>query len=406
MVLFTSGSTGRPKGIALHERSQRLRAMNYRMACDLGSDDRLLSLHPPWTNGGAGDTLGALLCGASLHLLDLKRAGLAGVRAMLSDGITVCATVPVVTRTLMATDGAAEALRGVRILRLGGETVMGSDITGLARMLPPTARILVRFGLTEAGTTLAQRLINPHAPVESGPLALDPAVPGQTISVVDADGNSAAPGQPGELVIRGRYVALGHWVAGKLDASAFSADPAAPGIRVVRSGDMVRLRPDGMLVPIGRADRQVKINGIRVEPEETEAALRSLPTVADAAVFVHGTADEHVLVAFVVPAPGTHTFGTQAFGPHASGRQASGRHAAQHTAVLVRDWRTALAARLPPQQVPARIQVVPAIPLLPSLKPDLPALRALLPAQGSPGMLVRAWTWLRDIRRRSSAPHR
>jgi non-ribosomal peptide synthetase component F len=209
MVLFTSGSTGRAKGIALHEQSQLRKAMNYRAACGLGPGDRLLSLHPPSTNGGAGDTLGALLCGASLHVVDLKRAGLAGVQAVLRGGITVCATVPVVMRTLIATDGAAEALRHVRVLRLGGDTVMGSDVAGLARVLAPTARILVRFGMTESGATVAQRLVDPRAPVESGPLALDTGVPGQAISVEDAGGRRVAPGEAGELVIRGRYVALG-----------------------------------------------------------------------------------------------------------------------------------------------------------------------------------------------------
>lgn len=377
----------------------------------------MLSLHPPWTNGCASDTFGALLNGASVHPLDLKRAGLSDVLAMLRTGITVCATVPVVTRALMATDGATDAFRHLRVLRLGADTVMGSDVTGLARMLAPTARILVRFGLTEAGTTPAQRLIDPHAPVESGPLALalNPAAAGQTISVEDTDGNPVGPGEAGELVIRGRYVALGHWVAGKLDASAFPADPAAPGTRVVHTGDMVRLRPDGMLVPVGRIDRQVKINGIRVEPVETEAALRRLPGVADAAVFVHGADDARVLVAFVVPTALQPA--AQNAGPDTAARaaQETAEHAARHTAEhgahptadqaanLVRGWRTALAAVLSPHQVPARILVVPAIPLLPSLKPDLPALRALLPAQTTSGTLVRAWTWLQGVRPRNSA---
>jgi non-ribosomal peptide synthetase component F len=375
MVLFTSGSTGRAKGIALHERSQLRKAMNYRAACGLGPGDRLLSLHPPSTNGGAGDTLGALLCGASLHVVDLKRAGLAGVQTVLRGGITVCATVPIVMRTLIAMDGAAEALRHVRVLRLGGDTVMGSDVTGLARVLAPTARILVRFGMTESGATLAQRLVDPCAPVESGPLALDTAVPGQIISVEDAAGKRVAPGEAGELVIRGRYVALGHWVGGKLDPAAFPADPSAPAARCYRTGDLVVLRADGMLVPVGRADRQMKINGMRVEPGETEAALRGLPGVLDAAAMVHGDADAPMLVAFVVPAAGVH--------------------AREPAARLARGWRTALAALLPPQQVPAQIRVVPAIPLLPSLKPDLAALRTRLATEAAPGVLGRVLIRLR-----------
>jgi len=181
------------------------------------------------------------------------------------------------------------------------------------------------------------------------------------------------------LVIRGRYVALGHWVGGKLDAAAFPADPSAPGARCYRTGDMVLLRADGMLVPVGRTDRPVKINGTRVEPGETEAALRGLSGVMDAAVLVHGDASAPMLVAVVVPTAGEHA--TKPSAPTA--------------AQLARGWRATLAALLPTQQVPAQIRVVPAIPLLPSLKADLNALRALLATENAPGVLGRVWTRLR-----------
>ena len=124
----------------------------------------------------------------------------------------------------------------------------------------------------------------------------------------------------------------------------------------------------------------MKINGIRVEPADAEAALRSLSGVADAVVLVHGPVQAPVLVAFAVPAPS----------------QRSARDAAR----LARGWRAALAALLPSQLVPARILVVPAIPLLPSLKPDLSALRALLSEpEVAHGMLGRTWTRLRGAGR-------
>ncbi len=379
LVVFTSGSTGRAKGIALHERSTQRKALNYR-TIGLGPDDRLLSLHPPTTSAGVRDTIGALLCGASLHLVDPKREGLARALALLrSGGITVCATVPAVARALMAMDGTADAFRGLRVMRLGGDVIMDTDIAALAHRLPPTARILVSFGMTEAGGALIQRVIDPSAAVETGRIAIGTPVAGQTVSVEDANGDPVSPGETGELVIRGRYVALGHWVAGRLDPTEFPADPSAPGSRCFRSADRFLLRHDGMLVPLGRADRQVKINGIRVEPGDTEAALRNLPGVADAAVVAHGDSDAPVLVAFVVRAPGSAP-------------------AARIEAQLARGWRKALAALLPPQLVPARIRVVPAIPLLPSLKPDLAALRASLPADAAgdaPGMLAAVWTRLR-----------
>ena len=383
MVVFTSGSTGRAKGIALHERSTLRKAMNYR-AIDLGPDDRLLSLHPPTTSAGARDTIGALLCGASLHLVDLKRDGLARALALLRGcGITVCATVPAVARGLMAMDGAAEAFRDLRVMRLGGDVIMGSDVGALAHLLAPTARILVSFGMTEAGGALIQRLIDPGAPVETGRIAMGRPVAGQRVSVEDTNGDPVRPGETGRLVIRGRYIALGHWVAGRLDPTAFPADPSAPGIRCFRSADVLLVRPDGMLVPLGRADRQVKINGVRVEPEETETALRGLPGVADTAVIVHGNPGAPVLVAFVVPARVER------------GAQYSAERRPPSEARIAQSCRNALTALLPPQLVPARIRVVPAIPLLPSLKPDLAALGALLAREDLPWMLTRIWSRLR-----------
>ena len=372
MVQFTSGSTGSAKGIALHESSmQRKASSNWRLMCELGPNDRLLSVHSPSTSAGTRDTFGALLYGASLHPLDLKRDGLArGVAFFAHSCITVCAVGPSVARALMAIEGAADAFRGVRLIRLGTETIMGSDIAGLARLLSPTARILVSFGMTEAGGGVMQRLLDPHAPIEPGRVAIGSPLLGDMVSVEDANGHPVKPGEIGELVIRGRYVALGQWVGGRLDPTAFPAEPSAPEIRCYRSGDMVLLRQDGMFDPIGRLDRQVKINGLRVEPGDTEAALRGLQGVMDAAVLVDGDADAPILVAFVVPAAGERTL----------------EPTAQAAAHMVRGWRTALATVLPQQQVPARIRVVSAIPLLPSLKPDLAALRALLAPDAAPGL--------------------
>ncbi len=384
MVQFTSGSTGSAKGIALHESAmQRKASSNWHLMCDLGPNDRLLSVHSPSTSAGTRDTFGALLYGASLHPLDLKRDGLARVPAVLARaGITVCAAGPSVARALMAIEGAADAFRGVRLVRLGTEMIMGSDITGLARLLRPDAQILVSFGMTEAAGGVMQRLLDPHAPIDPGRVAIGSPLPGDMVSVEDANGHPVRPGEIGELVIRGRYVALGRWVAGRLDPTTFPTDPADPKIRVYRTGDMVLLRQDGMLDPIGRADRQAKINGMRVEPGDTEAALRNLQGVSDAAVLVHGDADALMLVAFVVPGSGERAL----------------EPTAQTAARMVRGWRTALAELLPPQLVPARIRVVSAIPLLASLKPDHDALRRLLSEDAAPGVLARVWARLRDVK--------
>jgi acyl-coenzyme A synthetase/AMP-(fatty) acid ligase len=374
MVMFTSGSTGRPKGIALDDSASLHTARVRYRPTGLGPDDRLLSLCPPWSGAGPGDIFSPLLRGACLHLTDLRRDGLAHVLGLLrGGGITVFSAVPGVARALIAMDGAAEAFRRLRVVRLTGQAIMGSDIAALARLLPPSARILAGFGTTENGGTLIQRLVDPAAPVETGRIAVGRPLPGYAVSVEDAAGNPVGPGAQGELVIRGRTIALGRWAGGRIDATAFPADPIAPGARCYRSGDVALLREDGMIVPIGRADRQAKINGMRVEPAETETALHGLPNVMDAAAIVHGPAEAPELVAFVVPA----------------GRAVDRTPGAANAAGMASELRLALAGLLPSHQVPARIHLVPSIPLLPSLKPDLAALQALLVPPKVPGVLAR-----------------
>jgi thioesterase domain-containing protein len=127
-----------------------------------------------------------------------------------------------------------------------------------------------------------------------------------------------------------------------------------PNVRILRTGDLFCVRPDGMAEPGGRNDRQVKIRGLRVDPGEVEAALRRCNGVADAAVIVRQQNSMDIaLVGFVVAQPG----GAPQLGN--------------------KELRHAVSAWLPEAKCPAVTHVIEEIPRLPSFKPDLAALVGL-----------------------------
>jgi non-ribosomal peptide synthetase component F/thioesterase domain-containing protein len=350
IILYTSGSTGDPKGICNDQRAILQRVWHATNACHLSSQDRLLLLSSFSTIAGIRDICAALLNGASAYVADPHRLGARGVlRAFSEVSPTFAYTVPALLRQLLQLPGAREALRYVRIIRLGGDLTLASDLAMYRKILPRVCQLLIGFGSTEVPTIFhwfVPRDWNPkgaHVP-------LGFAQPGFEFRLVDDRSAPVAPGQPGELLVRSRYLALGLWQGGRVQPGPFTTDPDDPTVRMLRTGDLVRPLPDGLYEMVGRADRQIKIRGLRVDPAEPEAVLRACKSVSDVALIVRRQGEGALkLIAYVVPK-------------------------GSPTPALVRDLKQALAARLPQHLHPAEIRFLEAIPQLPGFKPDLSAL--------------------------------
>jgi len=140
------------------------------------------------------------------------------------------------------------------------------------------------------------------------------AAPGVDFAVLAGDGTPVAAGEAGELVLRSRYLALGHWRHGCVDPGPLRADLADSSYRIMPIGDLVRQREDGLWELVGRTDRQVKIRGCASIWARVDAALRSSPAVADAAVIARTSGDEVVaLIAYVVPHPARAKHSTKCY---------------------------------------------------------------------------------------------
>lgn len=258
---------------------------------------------------------------------------------------------------LLRTD--PEACAGLARLLVGVEPIPLGVLQDLMEARP---RLTVVNGYGPAEATICCTL-HPVPRVggdRAGRTPIGRAVTGNRLYVVDEDGRPAASGT-GELVVAGTGVARGYIGAPASESARFVPDPAGGGGRAYRTGDLVRTLPDGDLVFEGRADRQLKVRGHRVEPGEVETALRAAAGVRDVVVGRRELVDgEASIVAYVVPAPGA------ASDP--------GRVTARLREVL------------PSWAVPARIVTVGAIPLTPNGKIDHDALAAVpvRPEAGGP----------------------
>ncbi|WP_447924638.1 Pls/PosA family non-ribosomal peptide synthetase [Georgenia muralis] len=298
-VIFTSGSTGTPKGVAVTHRSAAAfvdaEARLFLQDEPLGPGDRVLAGLSVAFDASCEEMWLAWRHGATLVPAPraLVRTGTELGPWLVEREITVVSTVPT-----LAGLWPEDSLEAVRLLIFGGEAVPPELAERLWR---PGRELWNTYGPTEATVVACAAPLTPGTPVRIG-TPLD----GWDLAVVDGDGEHVPPGGTGELVIGG--VGLARYLDPALDAARFAPMASLGWERAYRSGDLVRLDPEG-LVFVGRADDQVKVNGRRIELGELDAALLALPGVGAAAGAVRRTpSGVAVLVGYVVadkglPAP-------------------------------------------------------------------------------------------------------
>jgi amino acid adenylation domain-containing protein len=349
-VLFTSGSTGKPKGIVNSQRNLLQRVAQSINAAHINADDKFLTLASLCTIVGVRDVMTALIAGASIRLIDPQRAGAREIVDIVrSEGITILFAFPALLRSVLAS-GAERAGDALRLIRVGGDTTLWSDIDLMRAWAAPDAAIQLIYAATEA--PMMQWFVDDAFRGEEARIPIGYPLPGNRLAIIDEHGQSTPAGEIGELIVASPYVTVGSWADGRLSADAieYCGDRSR---RIFRTGDLVRQRPDGLLERIGRKDRQVKIRGARVELDGVEGALRKHPYVRDVGVLARaGDADGAMtLVAYVSSRDGAP---------------------AGLTEELKQSMRSA-----PASMRPARFHLVDEIPRLPSSKLDVRALIAL-----------------------------
>ena len=206
-VLFTSGSTGRPKGIVNSQRGLLQRVAQSINAAHINAEDRFLTLSSLCTIVGVRDTITALLAGASVHLLDPQRSGAREILNIIHvEAITVLFGFPALLRSLIAC-AREPASNALRLVRVGGDTTLWSDIDLLRGWLPPEAAIQSIYAATEA--PMMQWFVDPSWRTDNPCIPIGYPLPGNHLALIDESWHDTPPGGVGELIVASPYVALG-----------------------------------------------------------------------------------------------------------------------------------------------------------------------------------------------------
>ncbi|MDB5659246.1 MAG: hypothetical protein JWS10_1861 [Cypionkella sp.] len=339
-MIFTSGTTGQPKAVEI----SRGAMVNYALAAldqfGINSQSRVSQINGFGFDTSVGDMVMSLVAGACLvYPTDvmavpgpplgrfIAQARLTHVSCTPS-ALTIIpqADYPALTHVIVAGEACAPAL----VERWGH-----------------TRCFINAYGPTEATIEALFAVCTPGEPVTIGK-----PIRNMGACVMDESLGLVAPGQEGELCLFGIGLAKAYRDQRELTVARFPMVqlPGLGTVRIYRTGDRVKCRPDGQFVYLGRMDSQLKLKGYRIEPGEVEAAICDLHGVIDAVV--SQLSSDHApdrLIAHLVMAPGM---------------------AAPDPAIL----RERLLQRLPSYMVPQLFLPIPEIPRNANGKRDRTAL--------------------------------
>ncbi|HYH97666.1 non-ribosomal peptide synthetase [Hyalangium sp.] len=299
-LFFTSGTTGKPKAVLGWHGALRHFIDWQRQTFAIGPADRAAQLTALSFDVVLRDVFTPLCAGATLCLPDEADLRPEVILPWLArEQITLLHTVPTLARWWL--QGAPAAQVPLRWTFFAGEP-LGDALVSAWRTAFPSTAIANLYGPTE--TTLAKccYVVPPEPAFGIQPVGRP--LPATQALVLSARGTLCGPGEVGEIVIRTPMRSRGYRNDAAETARRFFPNPfrADPGDLLYRTGDLGRYRPDGLLEIRGRVDDQVKIAGVRVEPEEVAAVLSRHESVSACTVLPHrDPSGAWALIAYLVP---------------------------------------------------------------------------------------------------------
>lgn len=347
-MIFTSGSTGNPKGVITSHASLMHYIRAYTKVMEIGAEDRLGNQSPLDYIAAIRDIYIPLLCQCSTLIIPKEYFMEPNqlFRCMNEYGVTSVGW-SVSAFTILSSLGAfeEETLTTLKKICFSGSVMPGKCLKKWQESLP-NAKFVNQYGPTEATASCTYYVID-HPVAEDEILPIGVPYENYKVFLLDEENQAVPLGEKGEICVSGPILALGYYNDPERTALSFIQNPLNPYYqeRIYRTGDIGRIREDGMLEFHGRKDRQIKHMGHRVELDEIELAAVALEGVQEASC-IYNKAKE-VLILFYTG-------------------EASVRELSLH-----------LRTNLPGFMVPRKMKCLEEIPRLPNGKVDMKALEEL-----------------------------
>lgn len=288
-IIYTSGSTGKPKGALIAHQGVVNLALANQENLQMSEQDIILQYSTFSFDASVYDIFGSLACGSRLHLLtDEQRFSIdAFTEAVAETKATRVAILPTVFFNQLAAYLPVEdthKYRNIKTIVVGGEALAGETVRMFQKKLQ--IPIVNLYGPTETTVVATGHVVDYPVPDDLATVYIGTPFANYELYIVNEHNELCPTCVTGELLICSVGVAKGYLNQPEKTKEAFILDPITPesGKQYYRSGDLVRLLPNGQVEYRGRKDSQVKIRGFRIEIGEIEDNLAKHEQVKDIAV--------------------------------------------------------------------------------------------------------------------------
>jgi surfactin family lipopeptide synthetase A len=365
-ILYTSGTTGKPKGVMISHRS----LINYVHWAIQAYVQQGPAAFPLYTSISFDLTLTSifvpLLSGNRIVIYEQAGQEVLLEKVLLDNKVDIVKLTPSHLKLIRNKQAAFSAgTSRVRKWIVGGEELTAQLAREIWHQFDGKTEILNEYGPTEATVGCMIYAFREEDGWQTVPIGVP--ISNNQVYILDKYGQPLPEGVRGELYISGDSLAQGYLFNEKLSAERFVPNPFIPGTKMYKTGDVAVRLPGGLLEFIGRNDRQLKLNGFRIELAEIEQRLMAHPDITEALARVMRNEKGE---------------------PYVTAYYKSG-------ALSEKAVRDHLSAALPYYMVPACLLQISEVPLTKNGKVDVDALPLPAPKEREPGRI----TWSNDMER-------